>query len=51
MLQISLRKAQLLIQKAEIGDKVLVPFDGKIGRIEILRAKQVIANRIRKIRS
>lgn len=48
-LEISLRKARLVNAKAEIGDKVQVPFDGKIGRIEILRAKQVIANSIRRI--
>ncbi len=48
-LQISLRKARAVNEKAELGDKVAVPFDGKIGRIEILRAKQVIANSIRRI--
>lgn len=47
--EISLRKARALDEKAEIGDKIQVPFEGKIGRIEILRAKQVIANSIRKI--
>lgn len=47
--QISLRKARGFNEKAELGDMVYVPFDGKIGRIEILRAKQVIANSIRKI--
>lgn len=48
-LQISLRKARAINAKAEVGDMLPVPFDGKIGRIEILRAKQVIANSIRKI--
>lgn len=47
--EISSRKARSLDEKAEIGDKIQVPFEGKIGRIEILRAKQVIANSIRKI--
>lgn len=47
--EISLRKARTINAKAEIGETVLVPFEGKIGRIEILRAKQVIANSIRKI--
>ena len=46
--QITLRKARAFNAKAELGDKVHVPFDGKIGRIEILRAKQVIANSITK---
>ena len=48
-LEITPRKARAFNAKAELGDKVQVPFDGKIGRIEILRAKQVIANSIRKI--
>lgn len=47
--QISLRKAKPIDAKAELGAKLLVPFEGRIGRIEILRAKQVIANSIRKI--
>ena len=48
-LEISLRKAKAFDAKAELDDKIFVPFDGKIGRIEILRAKQVIASSIRKI--
>jgi N utilization substance protein A len=47
--EISTRKAKHVDEKLSVGDKVWVPFDGKIGRIEILRAKQVIANQIRKI--
>lgn len=47
--EISLRKARSFNEKVELGEKLYVPFDGKIGRIEILRAKQVIANSIRKI--
>ena len=47
--QVSLRKARAINAKAEIGEKIPVLFEGKIGRIEILRAKQVIANSIRKI--
>lgn len=47
--QISLRKAKAIDAKAELGSTIKVPFDGKIGRIEILRAKQVIANSIRRI--
>jgi len=46
-LQISVRKARALEKK--LGDKIVVPFEGPIGRIEILRAKQVIANSIRLI--
>ena len=48
-LEITLRKAKAIDAKIELGDKLYVPFDGKIGRIEILRAKQVIASSIRKI--
>ena len=47
--EITLRKAKAIDAKAELNSMVLVPFDGKIGRIEILRAKQVIANSIRRI--
>lgn len=49
--QISLRKVKSLGLPQEIGQKVYVPFDGKIGRIEILRAKQVISSKIRTIES
>ncbi len=49
--QITLRKARAFDAKADMGDRIPVPFDGKIGRIEILRAKQVIANSIRRIES
>jgi len=45
--EITLRKARAFDPNVEIDGKVEVPFDGKIGRIEILRAKQVIATQIR----
>ncbi|MFC1841906.1 transcription termination factor NusA [Candidatus Dependentiae bacterium] len=48
-LEISTRKAKFINKKLKEGDTVLVPFEGKIGRIEVLRAKQVIASRIREI--
>lgn len=47
--EISARKAVHVDKSLEAGDMVWLPFDGKIGRIEILRAKQVIAGKIRKI--
>jgi N utilization substance protein A len=47
--EVSVRKARIVNAKASLGEKIKVPFDGTIGRIEILRAKQVIANSIRKI--
>jgi transcription termination/antitermination protein NusA len=49
--EISLRKARFLEPEAMPGDKIWVPFEGKIGRIEILRAKQVIAHKIKTIES
>jgi len=47
--EISLKKARNLSKKAKLGDELWVPFDGFVGRIEILRARQVIANMIRKV--
>ena len=41
-LQISLKKARHIDKKLNVGDMVWLPFDGSIGRIEILRAKQII---------
>lgn len=49
--QISTRKAKTINAKAKAGDTLWLPFEGKIGRIEILRAKQVIAQKIRTIES
>ncbi len=49
--EISLRKARNINPEAAVGDRIWVPFEGRIGRIEILRAKQVIANKIRLIES
>lgn len=50
-LQISLRKAKGIDPQAKTGETLWVPFEGTIGRIEILRAKQVIAQKIRQIES
>jgi N utilization substance protein A len=44
--EISARKAKVFDSKANIGDVIEVPFEHKIGRIEILTAKQVIAGKI-----
>ncbi len=49
--EISLRKARFVNKDAEVGDKIKLPFEGGIGRIEILRAKQVIASKIRRLES
>lgn len=48
-LEISLRKAKGIDEQAEIGNTIKVPFELPIGRIEILKAKQVIAQKIRSI--
>ena len=47
--EISTKKAHTYEKSAKAGDKLWVPFDGTIGRIEILRARQVIANQIRRV--
>lgn len=47
--QISLKKARVIDKDATVGVRLWVPFDGSIGRIEILRARQVIASKIRKM--
>lgn len=47
--QISLRKARTINENAELDDIISQPFDGKIGRIEILKAKQIIAHKIRTV--
>lgn len=47
-IEISLKKAQSVHKKANIGDRVWVPFEGTIGRIEILKTRQFIASKIRK---
>jgi N utilization substance protein A len=49
--EISLRKARTIQADVQAGEQVWVPFDGGIGRIEILKAKQVIAQKIRGIES
>lgn len=47
--EISLRKAKVIKPKAKVGEIINVPFEQKVGRIEILAAKQIIANRIRQV--
>lgn len=49
--QISTRKARFIDENLSEGDMVWLPFEGGIGRIEILRAKQFIASKIREIES
>ena len=47
--QVSLRKARSFNPEANVGDIISVPFEYPIGRIEILKAKQFIAQKIRSI--
>lgn len=47
-LEVTLKKALSINKKINVGDKVWVPFDGTIGRIEILKTRQFIASKIRK---
>src|SRR5437763_10482768 len=47
--QISLKKARNINKNIALEDHVWLPFEGKIGRVEVLRARQVIASRIKQI--
>ena len=49
IVEISLRKARSIREDAQLGDVVELPFQEPIGRIEILRAKQYIQQRIREV--
>ncbi len=45
--EISAKKVKTLHPTAELGAMVMIPFEGAIGRIEILAAKQLISTKIR----
>lgn len=47
--EISVRKARNIKPDVQIGDTIWVPFTGPIGRVDVLRAKQVVATKIRAI--
>jgi N utilization substance protein A len=47
--EISLKKARFIDKEIKADDQIWLPFEGTIGRIEILKARQLIANKIRKI--
>ncbi len=49
--EITLRKAKVFDTKADLGQTIVVPFEEKIGRIEVLTAKQVIASKIQELES
>jgi N utilization substance protein A len=46
-IEISLRKAKTVDPKIEVDQEIWLPFEGGIGRVEILKAKQLIAQKIR----
>lgn len=47
--EISLKKAKNINKEAALEDVIILPFEGKVGRIEVLRARQVIASKIKTI--
>jgi N utilization substance protein A len=47
--EISLKKARFITKEIQVSDKILLPFEGKIGRVEVLYARQVIAQQIRTV--
>jgi transcription termination/antitermination protein NusA len=47
--QISLKKARNINKNIALDDTVWLPFEGQIGRVEVLRARQVIASKIKQI--
>jgi N utilization substance protein A len=47
--EISLRKARAVNENVSVGDMITLPLKEPIGRIEILKAKQFIAQKIRNI--
>lgn len=48
-LEISLKKARNINKNSELDETLWVPFEGKIGRVEVLRARQVISSKIKQI--
>lgn len=47
--EISLKKARYIDKNIQEHDKIWLPFDGTVGRVEILRARQIIATKIRSV--
>lgn len=47
--EITLKKARNIDKDIELDGTMFVPFEGKVGRIEILRARQVIASKIKQV--
>jgi len=47
--QISLKKARNINKNIALDEHLWLPFEGQIGRVEVLRARQVIASKIKQI--
>jgi N utilization substance protein A len=47
--EVSLRRAKVIKPKVKVGEELLVPFEKKIGRIEVAASKQLIAAKIREV--
>lgn len=47
--QISLKKARNIDKNIALDEHLWVPFEGQIGRVEVLRARQVIASKIKQL--
>ena len=49
LLEISLKKASLLQKNVSLGDKLWIAFEEAIGRVEILKARQIIATKLKDV--
>jgi N utilization substance protein A len=47
--QVSLKKARNIDKNIALDEQIWLPFEGNIGRVEVLRARQVIASKIKQI--
>lgn len=47
--QVSLKKARNVEKNIAIDEQLWLPFEGTIGRVEVLRARQVIASKIKQV--
>ncbi|QQR53748.1 transcription termination factor NusA [bacterium] len=47
--QVSLKKARFLFKDTQPGQTIKVPFEGTIGRVEVMHAKQLLAQKIKAI--
>jgi len=47
--EISLKKARNINKEFNLDEEIWMPFEGAIGRVEVLRARQVISSKIKQI--